>query len=293
MRRFVSVSFLIVSLISNLKCQTISYDKKINYDVSNDLIIEKSGKTHFFSKIEKIIFNDSLVWFSFYNKNNLLVTSFIKNNELEKILIGIYNNPIITDLSLANSSRVQFNYLDTVIFEIIEKNGETHFFSKIQKIDFKDSLILVSFYNNENILINSFLKDKQLGKIVFGLSNIPIFKDANRLNSSKIEFLILDTAIFKNVYNNFENSPSYTTYSGFFIPSEKFNGFCAFAISLTSTILILNGYAIVPIIAIQPTLFLLYTVNKYYTKEKMYKLYLDEHHSKLIRLLDKIKRQND
>lgn len=291
MKIFVSVSFLIISLVSNINCQTISYDHKYTYDVSNDLIIEKNGKTHFFPKIEKIIFNDSLVWFSFYDKNNLLVTTFLKNNELEKIVIGIYNNPIITDVSLANASKIQFNNLDSTIFEIIEKNGKTHSFSKINKIDIKDSMTWISFYNKDNIIISSFLKNNEIEKIVFGINN-SIITDANHANASKIKYLILDTAIFNSVYNNFKSSPSYAAYSGLFIPNEKFYGFSALTISITSVVLIINGFYIIPIIANQPTLLALYLINKNYPKEKFYKLYLDEHHSKLLHLLDDTKGQN-
>lgn len=210
MKTFVIISSILISFVYNLSCQTITYDNKYTYDAGNDLIITKSGEIYFFWKIQEIIFKDSMVWFSFYNKNNMIVSSFLKNNELEKIVVSIYNNPIIKDV-----------------------------------------------------------------------------------NPAKIQYLILDTAIFKNVYINFEKSPSYAAYSKLLIPNEKFYGFCALTTSLSAALLILNGYYLVPIIAIEPVLMLMYVINNNFTSRKIYNRYLESHQSKLISLRDKIKKQNE
>jgi len=211
MKIFVLISFISISIVSNLYCQTITYNNKYTYDSDSDLVIKKSGETYLFSRIQEIIFKDSMVWLTFYNKNNLIVSSFLKNDELEKIIVSINNNPFIMN--------------------------------------------------------------------------------ANRANIAKIKYLILDSAIFENVYSKFESSQSYKEYTKLLIPNEKFYGFCTLAFSISTIVLLIDGYYLIPIIAIQPALLAIYLINSNFTSKKVYNRFLNNYQLNLIHLRDKIKKQ--
>ena len=59
MKIFVLISFISISIVSNLYCQTITYNNKYTYDSSSATVIKKSGETLLFSRIQEIIFKDT------------------------------------------------------------------------------------------------------------------------------------------------------------------------------------------------------------------------------------------
>ena len=192
----------------------------------------------------------------------------------QSITYDKYSMDANNDLIITNSGK---EYL----FGEINNIETSYLYSNIKKIVFRDSLVWISYLNQNQKIVTPVLKTKDIYKIVIGLYNTPEIKYSSKNDSNLICFLIADTAIYNRIYSNFKGSPSYIEYSRIIIPNEKIYALGCIILSISATGLLVTGYGILPLILLQPALFALESANINFTKQKIFNKYVEKHHLQL------------
>jgi hypothetical protein len=104
-----------------------------------------------------------------------------------------------------NSFNIKYDYKAAKDM-IIREKGDTLFFNKIQYLGIEDDKLKISYINNNDQRINTNILCVDINKVILDIYSDPLI-NPNIFNKINIEFLILDSSLYKNVYNSLNYSP--------------------------------------------------------------------------------------